>query len=138
MPARVSLTGMAEPVIEVLGVYDADGGVLGELAYVVGHALGRAECALCDVTHGGVRRRPAWDALVESLPVPVRLVHRNELSPAEHRAVLDSGLPVVLGVRADGTHTVLVPPGRLAIAHGAVEDVGHALRTALDDEEGAA
>lgn len=129
---------MAERVVEVLGVYDADGGVLGELAYVVGHALGRAECALCDVTHGGVRRRPAWDAMVASLPVPVRLVHRNELSETERQAVHESGLSVVLGVRADGTHTVLVPRHRLAVAHGSVDDVGHALRTALDDDEGAA
>ncbi len=121
-------------MVEVLGVYDADGGILGELAYVVGHALGRAECALCDVTHGGVRRRPEWDALVASLPVPVRLAHRNELSEAERRTVQESGLPVVLGVRVDGRHTVLVPPGRLALAHGSVDDVGDAIRTALDDE----
>jgi hypothetical protein len=125
---------MSQRVVEVLGVYDADGGILGELAYVVGHALGRTECALCDVTHGGVRRRPAWDAMVASLQVPVRLVHRNELSEAERRAVHESGLPVVLGVRADGRHTVLVPPGRLALAHGSVDDVGQAIRTALDDE----
>ncbi|QIM22825.1 hypothetical protein G7075_19590 [Phycicoccus sp. HDW14] len=129
---------MAERVVEVLGVYDADGGVLGELAYAVNHVLGRAECALCDVTHGGVRRRPEWDAMVASLPVPVRLVHRNEVSEAEGRAVHESGLPVILGVRDDGTHTVLVPRQRLAVAHGSVEDVGQALRTALDDEEGAA
>ncbi|MGG5259972.1 hypothetical protein [Phycicoccus avicenniae] len=122
---------MTDPVVEVVGVYDADGGVLGELAYVVGHALGRAECALCDVTHGGLRRRPAWDALARSLPVPVRLVHRNELSDAERRAVADSGLPAVLGACADGTHTVLVAPDRLAAARGSVDAVGEAIRTAL-------
>ena len=27
-------------------VYDADGGLVGEVRYVVGHLLGRAECAL--------------------------------------------------------------------------------------------
>lgn len=125
---------MSERVVEVVGVYNADGGILGELAYVVGHALGRTECALCDVTHGGIRRRPEWDAMAAALPVPVRVVHRNETSEAERAAVAASGLPVVLGARADGTHTVLVPPERLATAHGSVEDVGEAIRRALDDE----
>ena len=38
--------------IEVVGVYHANGGVLGEIAYVFGKILGQTECALCDVTHG--------------------------------------------------------------------------------------
>ncbi|MBM6405550.1 hypothetical protein JQN72_14995 [Phycicoccus sp. CSK15P-2] len=125
---------MAEPIVEVLGVYDADGGVRGELAYVVGHLLGRTECALCDVTHGGLRRKPAWDAMTADLPVPVRLAHRNELSAPEADAVEASGLPVVLGARADGSLTVLVPPLTLGGLGGSVEAFGDSLRAALDDE----
>ena len=125
---------MAAPVVEVVGVYNADGGILGELAYVVGHLLGRTECALCDVTHGGIRRRPEWDAVVASLPVPVRVVHRNETTPAERAAAEAAGLPVVLGTRADGSHTVLVPAERLAAARGSVDEVGAAIRTALEQE----
>ncbi|WP_299446656.1 hypothetical protein [uncultured Phycicoccus sp.] len=125
---------MSEPIVEVVGVYNADGGVLGELAYVIGHVLGRAECSLCDVTHGGVRRRPEWDEMVAGLPVPVRLVHRNETTTAERAAAAAAGLPVLLGVRADGTLTTLVPASRLAAAHGRVEDVGAALRSALAAE----
>ena len=71
------------PVTRVLGVYDADGGLRGEAAYVVGRLLGRRHCSLCDVTHSPVRRKPAWDALVRELEVPVRVAHRNELTPAE-------------------------------------------------------
>lgn len=128
---------MAERVVEVVGVYNADGGVLGELAYVVGHALGRTECALCDITHGGIRRRPEWDAMVSTLPVPVRVVHRNETTPDERVAAVAAGLPVVLGRRADGTHTVLVRADRLAAAHGSVDVVGADIRTALEKEASA-
>ena len=74
---------MPEPVVEVVGVYDADGGVLGEIGYAIGHALGRTECSLCSVTHGSLRRKPQWDELVSELEVPVRLVHRNETSSEE-------------------------------------------------------
>ena len=82
-------------IVRFLGVYDADGGIAGELRYVVGHLLGSAECALCDVTHSPVRRKRAWDAFVATLDVPFDLRHRNELTDAERAAVLPMGLPVV-------------------------------------------
>ena len=53
----------AQPFVELVGVYDADGGIRGEVSYVVGHLLHRRECALCDITHTW-RRKPAWDAMV--------------------------------------------------------------------------
>jgi hypothetical protein len=121
------------PVTGVLGVYDADGGVRGEVAYVVGKVLGRRHCSLCDVTHSPVRRRREWDALVGSLGVPVRVAHRNELTAAEAGAAHAAGLPVLLGERADGSFTVLVDAPALEEAHGSVEVVGRLLRSALAD-----
>jgi hypothetical protein len=121
------------PVTRVLGVYDADGGVRGELAYVVGKLLGRRHCSLCDVTHSPVRRRREWDALVATLGVPVRVAHRNELSAAESAAAHAAGLPVLLGERADRSFTVLVDSAALEEAHGSVEVVGRLLRSALAD-----
>ena len=70
-------------VVEVLGIYDADGGLRGEMSYVVGKLLGRAHCGPCDITHSAVRRRRAWDRIVESHNIPVRLAHRNELTAEE-------------------------------------------------------
>ena len=122
---------MTEPVVEVVGVYDADGGVVGELTYVVGHLLGRYSCSLCDLTHGSVRRRPEWDAMVARLPVPVRLVHRNEATDDERGAWSVSGLPAVVGVRADGTRTVLLGPTGLADLDGSVPAFERALLDAL-------
>lgn len=92
-------------LVRYLGVYDADGGIAGELRYVVGHLLGNAECALCDVTHSPVRRKRAWDAFVATLDIPFDLRHRNELTDAEQAAVLSMGLPVV----AAETETGWVP-----------------------------
>lgn len=125
---------MPEPVVELVGVYAADGGLVGELAYVVGHLLGRTECALCDVTHGTLRRKPDWDAMTARLPVPLRLVHRNETTTAERTASERSGLPVVLGVRPDGSHTVVLGPTRLAGLGGSVHRFEEAVREALAAE----
>jgi hypothetical protein len=122
---------MAEPVVQVVAVYDADGGVVGETVYALKHLFGAADCALCAVSHSGMRRRPEWDALVAELPVPVRLVHRNETSAKEKEALVLSGLPAVLGVRRDGSLTALLGPTGVAAAEGSVEEFGRSLRAAL-------
>jgi hypothetical protein len=122
---------MTEPVVEVVAVYDADGGVVGETVYAVRHLFGSADCALCSVSHRGLRRRPEWDAMVADLPVPVRLVHRNETSGPEREALVLSGLPAVLGIRRDGSYTALLGPTGITATHGSVEEFGRALRAAL-------
>lgn len=66
----------------LIGIYEADGGLLGELRYVVRKFTGRGHCSLCDVTHRGVASKPEWRAMCEGLPVPFDLVHLNERNPA--------------------------------------------------------
>jgi len=98
---------MSPPTVRaIVGVYDADGGVAGELRYVVGHLLGRAECALCDITHGTLRRKPAWDAMARRLGVEVTLVHRNERTP-EVAAATGDALPCVVAVTDSGVVPLL-------------------------------
>lgn len=96
----------------LIGVYDADGTVLGELAYVLGHLVGRRSCALCDITHGAVRRRPAFDAAAATLGVPFDLLHRDERSPAL-AALTDGALPCVVA-EGGGEQIVLVHRATLA------------------------
>lgn len=121
-------------VVAVVGIYDADGGIWGELTYVVGHLLGRTECALCDVTHSPVRRKPEWDAMASRLPVQMRLVHRNEASASELAAAAAVGLPVVLGTRSDGQRSVLLDRSALDALDGSVGRFESALRVALEDQ----
>jgi hypothetical protein len=82
-------------VTRLIGVYDADGTLRGELSYVWGKVRGTAHCGLCDVTHSPVRRKRAWDRFVASLPVPVELVHRDEQDESM-RIVTEGRLPAVL------------------------------------------
>jgi hypothetical protein len=120
----------AAPVIEYLGVYDADGGLVGELSYVIGHLLGRAECALCDLTHSW-RRKPEWDAMVERLGTPFALAHRNEVTDAAARAAIaDAGLPVVLARGAAGPWRPVLRRADLEQAAGEVHEFERMLAAA--------
>lgn len=117
-------------VEELLGVYDADGGVRGELAYVWGRWRGTTHCSLCDITHTTWRRKQEWDAMVATLPVPLRVAHRNELAPDEAAAVAGQRQPLVLARGADGWRMFL-PAGRLDALGGDVAAFEQAVRREL-------
>ena len=108
-------------IARFLGVYDANGGIVGELRYVIGHLVGTAECALCDITHSPVRRKRTWDAMVARLDAPFDLRHRNELSDIEQRALAGVVLPVVAAELADGTWTTLLDVEALRACDGDVD-----------------
>jgi len=116
--------------VRYLGVYDADGGLAGELRYVVGHLLGTAECALCDITHSPVRRKRTWDAMVAELDAPFDLRHRNELTEVETLALAPMGLPVVAAELADGRWVELLGRDALDACDGDVDTFAHRLREA--------
>jgi hypothetical protein len=118
-------------VDRILGVYNADGGLVGELRYIVGHMLGTVSCALCDITHSPIRRKREWDALVAELGVHVDLRHLNELDEREVAAVGDRA-PIVL-VERDGMLSPLLDAAQLDALDGSVSAFGVAVRAALAD-----
>jgi hypothetical protein len=115
-------------VRRIVGVYDADGGLRGEVAYIAGTFAGR-HCSLCDITHSPVRRRKAWDAYVATLPVPFEVVHRNERTRAIAEATAGREACVV-AQGDDGSVTFLLDNDDLAAA-GDVAGLARALESAL-------
>jgi hypothetical protein len=89
-------------------VYDADGTILGEVTYMVRKWLGLGKCDLCDVTHAGVRRRPAWVEAAAGLEVNVRALHRDELD-TDVRTFIDGAFPSVVGRRSGTLGWILRP-----------------------------
>ena len=113
-------------------VYDADGGIRGELAYLLGTLRGR-HCALCDITHSGVRRKGSFDDYLCTLPVPVDVVHRNEQTP-EVAAFTEGMGAVVVGETAEGL-VVVLDDSALAACGGDVDKFAGALDAALTSAE---
>jgi hypothetical protein len=95
-------------VRRITGVYHADGSVLGEMRYLVGRTFGRTHCALCDITHGAVRTKPAWIEAQSGLPVPFVAVHLDERS-TEVREASEGQTPCVLAHTDHGVFLVLGP-----------------------------
>lgn len=129
MPDDLASQPPADPaIVAYTGVYNADGGLIGEARYVIGHLLGTADCALCDITHSPVRRKPEWDRMTARLGIVIDLRHRNELDARLSDAVRDVALPVVLGHHADGAISVAISASELAQIRGSVDRFEQALR----------
>jgi hypothetical protein len=115
----------------LVGVYHADGGLVGEARYVFGKLLGTAHCALCDITHSPVRRKPEWDRMVATLGVPFELLHLNEMPADIAAAAARHGSPVVLARLPDDRVEPVLLPAELEVLGGSVQSFARALRGAL-------
>ena len=90
---------MTEAIVRFVGVYNAESTLRGELGYWLGARLGRAHCALCDITHGLVRERSDWKNCRAGLPIPFDTYHLND-QPENTRAALGGVAPAVLAETA--------------------------------------
>jgi hypothetical protein len=118
-------------ITRLVGVYNAEGTVRGELAYWVGARLGRAHCALCDITHGSVRERSDWRRCRAGLPVPFDTYHRND-QPDEIRSLVGTALPAVV-VDTDHGLYLLLGPEDLAACQASPDRLAEALTFAAEE-----
>lgn len=119
------------PVIQrLIGVYNAEGTLRGELTYWVGARLGRAHCALCDITHGSVRERPDWKVCRDGLPVAFETYHRDD-QPEEVRELLAGTTPAVVA-QTDQGPLVLLGPSELEACEGDPSRMAEALTLAAE------
>ncbi len=112
------------------GVYHANGGLVGELTYVIGKLRGTVHCGLCDITHASVRVKPEWKSLEATLEVPFKLVHLNE-QPPRLVALTRGSTPCVVGDSEDGL-SVLLGPEDLEACDGSVQRFRERLDEALE------
>ena len=112
----------------LIGVYDANGTLRGEVAYWIGARLGRRHCSLCDVTHGLFTVKGEWKRCREGLPVPFDTFHRDD-QPDEVRLATDDQAPSVLAETADGLVVLLDGP-RIELAGGEPQRLMQAIEAA--------
>ena len=97
---------MTSNITELIGVYDADSTLLGEISYWVGARLGITHCSLCELTHGLFTKKSEWNQCAESLAIPFRLFHRDD-APPDVIAALAGQFPAVLQRTTEGVSVIL-------------------------------
>lgn len=124
-----SAAASTQRIVRLVGVYDADSTVRGELAYWVGARLGRRHCSLCEITHGSVRQRPEWKSCRAGLPVPFDTFHRND-QPNAIRAAAGGQAPVVVAETDTGQTLMLLTAADLKSCDGSIDRLVDAIESA--------
>lgn len=106
-------------------VYDADWTALGMLRYAVNMVRGDT-CALCDITHGGVREKPAWKGCRTALGVQVDGLYRNQLRDPAIASAVGGQVPCILAHSRSGWQRLL-DGAALATCSGSVGALQEAL-----------
>lgn len=108
----------------LIGVYKADGGILGEVSYFLGHLIGVRECNLCDITHSPIKKKAEFKrfekTLLDQRGINMKLVHMNERTDAE-LAASKGREPCVLLQYPDGSISMFLDYVELKAASGSVE-----------------
>ena len=90
---------------KLIGVYDADATLLGEVSYWLGARFGLRHCSLCDITHSLFREKSQWrecqSRLEHDLHVEIETFHRND-QPDDVRACIGGQYPAVVMRGDDG------------------------------------
>jgi len=97
---------MTSHITELIGVYDADSTLLGEISYWVGARFGITHCSLCELTHGLFTKKSEWTQCAESITVPFHLFHRDD-APHDVLNALAGEFPAVLQRTTEGLKVIL-------------------------------
>ena len=99
----VHMTSLA---VELIGVYDADSTLLGEVSYWIGARFGITHCSLCELTHGLFTEKPQWRECSSEWGIPFKTFHRND-APDDVLSALNGSFPAVLVRTTDGLSIIL-------------------------------
>jgi hypothetical protein len=119
----------------LIGVYNADGGIVGELSYVFGHLIGIKSCSLCDISHSPIRKKASFKQLENYLltehGIMVRMVHLNERNEREKKAS-EGREPCMLLEYPDQSISMFLDATDLKVLSGSVSSLKKLIVSRLD------
>lgn len=119
----------------LIGVYKADGGIVGELTYFFGHLIGVRSCTLCDISHSPIKKKSSFKALEKQLleehGILVRMIHLNERNERELKAS-EGREPCMLLEYPDQSISMFLDSQDLAALSGSVRSLKKLVLSRLD------
>jgi hypothetical protein len=119
----------------LIGVYNADGGIAGELSYVFGHLIGIRSCSLCDISHSPIKKKSSFKALEQHLleehGIMVKMIHLNERNEREQKAS-EGREPCMLLEYPDQSISMFIDSRDLKALSGSVRSLKNLISSRLD------
>lgn len=119
----------------LIGIYNADGGIVGELTYFFGHLIGVRSCTLCAISHSPIMKKSSFKELEKHLlaehGILVRMIHLNERNEREHKASAGRE-PCMLLEYPDETISMFLDSTDLNALSGSVSSLKKLITSRLD------
>lgn len=119
----------------LIGIYKADGGIVGELTYFFGHLIGVQSCSLCNISHSPVKKKSSFKALEQHLlaehAIAVRMIHLNERNERELKAS-EGREPCMLLEYPDQSISMFLDSTDLKALSGSVSSLKRLITSRLD------
>ena len=119
----------------LIGIYKADGGLVGELSYFFGHLAGVRSCSLCDISHSPIMKKSSFKELERHLlaehGILVRMIHLNERSYRELKAS-EGREPCILLKYPDESISMFIDSADLKTVSGRVSSLKKLILSRLD------
>lgn len=119
----------------LIGIYKADGGIVGELTYFFGHLIGVRSCSLCSISHSPIKKKSSFKALEQHLlaehGVAVRMIHLNERNEREIKAS-EGREPCMLLEYPDESISMFLDSTDLKALSGSVSSLKRLITSRLD------
>jgi len=93
-------------ITKLIGIYDADGGIFGEIKYFYNKIFSNNHCSLCNITHGSSKNKKEWGECKKRLPIPIDFIHLNERNESIKKYTEDA-TPCIIGKTATGYITII-------------------------------
>ena len=126
---------MAEVRGTLIGIYKADGGIVGELTYFFGHLIGVRSCSLCSISHSPIKKKASFKELekhlLEEHGILVRMIHLNERNEREKQAS-EGREPCMLLEYPDRSISMFLDSTDLKALSGRVSSLKKLILTRLD------
>lgn len=114
---------------KLYAIYDADGTLRGEISYLTDKCRGKADCALCNLSHGwNPLGKTSWRQR-QGLAASLEWVHRDEIPSHVLSAVADQ-LPCI-AIDRDGKTEIVISRDTLRGCEGRFEIFEHLLEQKL-------
>tara|TARA_Y100000814_G_scaffold278968_1_gene241186 strand:+ start:4533 stop:4901 length:369 start_codon:yes stop_codon:yes gene_type:complete len=89
-----------------IAIYNANGGILGEIRYFLGKIFKDKHCELCDITHILAWKKKSWKEFEKLLGCDLQVLHLNDQS-STMKKITDNKTPCIL-VKKENSYEILI------------------------------
>tara|TARA_B100001778_G_C18353226_1_gene522944 strand:- start:308 stop:676 length:369 start_codon:yes stop_codon:yes gene_type:complete len=104
-----------------IAIYNANGGIFGEVKYFLAKLFRNKHCELCDITHVFAWKKKSWKEFEKLLGLQLEVIHLNNQNSKMEEITLDK-TPCIL-LYKNNSYEILITSKELALCNSNVSNL---------------